>query len=511
MRTILAVLTATLVTLAAAGGASAATRYAAPAGTGTACTSAAPCGLSQAITAASEGDEVVVGTGSYGDPTPLPTQISGPSALDIHGEAGQPRPKIVFSSTFGLQLGSGSRLADVEVVTTAASTGAAIIAYARLIERVVVCSSGTFTEGIRVMESSAPVIRDTVVVVAGGVAIRVSGPSAFGPVAAHLENVTAIAAGGNPLMVESSSGRPASADVDRSIFRNTGGASDIRLVQSGTPVLLSIRRSSFRTPFTQSGTPGVSLGPGNTAATPLFADAEFHQAPGSPTIDAGGAEPADALDLDLDPRWLGSAVDIGADELRPAPPPPAAAVTVLGASAVGLSGSADTGGLPGTWRVEYGPTSAYGSATSDRPLAALRGAQDLATSLGGLPADADVHYRVVVTTAGGTAVTPDAVARTTAPATVTVKVPGPTKNVVVVPKVTKLTVAKGAATFTLSAAARVTVTVKKGSRTVKRIAKTLKAGKRSIKLGKLKKGKYVVSVQAAQAPAKAATKGFKVS
>src|SRR5215213_8491229 len=74
--------------------ASAATqRYASPNGSGTACSSAVPCAITQAITAATGGDEVIVTPGDYG----LAATLSDPATLTIHGVAGQPRPRLVFS------------------------------------------------------------------------------------------------------------------------------------------------------------------------------------------------------------------------------------------------------------------------------------------------------------------------------------------------------------------------------------------------------------------------------
>ena len=72
--------------------------------------------------------------------------------------------------------------------------------------------------------------------------------------------------------------------------------------------------------------PGAS---GNQTAEPFLADpfpipdsfdSDLHQLSGSPTVDAGVAAPeAGDLDLDGEPRCMGAATDIGADEL-PGPP-----------------------------------------------------------------------------------------------------------------------------------------------------------------------------------------------
>ena len=79
---------------------------------------------------------------------------------------------------------------------------------------------------------------------------------------------------------------------------------------------------------TYSCVQGGFAGTGNISVAPLFVDAgagDYRQAPGSPTVDAGTTDPdLGTTDLDGDARTLGSAPDIGADELVPAvtPPPP---------------------------------------------------------------------------------------------------------------------------------------------------------------------------------------------
>jgi hypothetical protein len=76
-------------------------------------------------------------------------------------------------------------------------------------------------------------------------------------------------------------------------------------------------------------------GTANQTAPPLFVDApgaDYREAPGSPTIDAGVADPQiGALDLDGNARAQGAAPDIGAFEATGSsqPPPPSAVITSL--------------------------------------------------------------------------------------------------------------------------------------------------------------------------------------
>lgn len=79
---------------------------------------------------------------------------------------------------------------------------------------------------------------------------------------------------------------------------------------------------------------------GDQTAYPTFVNAaarDFHEADGSPTIDAGVADPSlGSLDLDGNPRTLGSAPDIGAFERSNPPMPPAP--TPKDATPPGVSG-----------------------------------------------------------------------------------------------------------------------------------------------------------------------------
>jgi hypothetical protein len=58
----------------------------------------------------------------------------------------------------------------------------------------------------------------------------------------------------------------------------------------------------------------------NLTAEPLFSRDGYHQLAGSPTVDAGVADPLSGdFDIDGEPRLFGAATDIGADEWAPPP------------------------------------------------------------------------------------------------------------------------------------------------------------------------------------------------
>src|SRR5688500_4756152 len=92
-RLILAAVVATTALFTFATSASAATRYAAPTSvdaTGT-CAAIVPCRLDHAITGAASGDTVVVAPGTYS----VTTAITAGQIVNIEGQAGQPRPRIL--------------------------------------------------------------------------------------------------------------------------------------------------------------------------------------------------------------------------------------------------------------------------------------------------------------------------------------------------------------------------------------------------------------------------------
>ena len=96
----------------------------------------------------------------------------------------------------------------------------------------------------------------------------------------------------------------------------------------GSTVRIELRASSYATVETEAVHGGTaSITPpgtnGNITALPLLAAGNLHQLPGSPTIDRGAVDGAsDALDVDGQPRTMGGAPDIGADELGSPPPRP---------------------------------------------------------------------------------------------------------------------------------------------------------------------------------------------
>jgi hypothetical protein len=128
----------------------------------------------------------------------------------------------------------------------------------------------------------------------------------------------------------------------------------------------------------------------------------------SPVVDHGnptGCTDATNVLLMVDQRGLmrpeGLACDVGAYELQPVPPAAGVApATGIGPGGATLNGSVDTHGFQTTWQFEYGPTTAYGSAT---PIVGLAGGtRPVSTMITGLLPNTTYHFMLVASTSGGT-------------------------------------------------------------------------------------------------------------
>jgi hypothetical protein len=165
---------------------------------------------------------------------------------------------------------------------------------------------------------------------------------------------------------------------------------------------------NVRFPAADASCPGVvgdpGLGPlgdnGGPVATqaPAAAGAAIDAAPtaGCPATDARGA-----------PRPVGKACDAGAYELTPPSAATGAAKSITRSGAT-LTATVDLHGPAGSVRFEYGPTTSYGAQLDAQPLGSGFGNRSVTVTLGGVAAGTLVHYRVVVTTADGSATGADA-------------------------------------------------------------------------------------------------------
>jgi hypothetical protein len=310
--------------------ASAAQRYASPTGSGIACTSASPCSITQAVGNAITGDEVIINPGGY----PLTQTLSeggymgGLAKITIHGVAGQPRPRLQFSGPGqrGVDLEGGSTLRYVEI--DQASPDRALFAGGGAdVDQVVATAHGD--TGIVTAQIRNATIRNSVVVASGANARALATESGSGPpITAAYRNVTAVASGSGAVTIDAYAATQASvtAHLVNVIAYGSSGALPIQShtdSSNGATATMTVTHSVYASWDVSGAAAKIVDDGGNRWEEPAFVNAaagDYHQAPGSYTIDAGLDDLANGpFDVDGDPRTIGR-TDIGADEFVPAPP-----------------------------------------------------------------------------------------------------------------------------------------------------------------------------------------------
>ncbi len=285
-------------------------RYASPGGAGTDCSAAVPCKITTAVQGAHAGDEVILNPGDYA----MFDDVVDPAPITIHGVAGQPRPRLLFTGGQFVSLHTGSALRYVEVDQTIPG---AVWAIGALLDQVVVRAPNypLFIDG--------STVRNSIVVATGpgAVAIRSNSNSTSNSV---LRNVTAIAPGSGGVAVDAFAATPAGnvfIGANNVIARGgPGGASfGARTDNAGGHATIGIGSSAYPagTLYKSGSNAGFTYGLGNLGLDPIFVDpaaGDYRQAAGSPTINAGADDSRNGdLDVDGDLRANGT-TDIGADE-----------------------------------------------------------------------------------------------------------------------------------------------------------------------------------------------------
>jgi Ca2+-binding RTX toxin-like protein len=337
MRRPMLVFVVAVAALLAAAAPATAIRYAAPTAQGAgncssavnACTvSSAVEGNGGSIPAPPPGEEIVVLPGLHVLPDDL--QVSG--TLNIHGQDGFARPTlrlgasntntVVASLTSPGTMRHLRILADNNSGTVSAINAGGAAVYSDL----EIVALGATTVGAVV--SNGALLRDSTIRVDNqfGNAVRVVGGTTN-----KLLNVTAIATGSDSFGVVvydfGSGGTNENWKITAVNSIIDGGDSDIASWSSNAAdnIVVDARNSNYATvDVVGTGAHFNNLG-GNQTVAPLFvnlAGSNFHQADGSPTINAGFADPQlGPTDIDGNARTLGSAPDIGADEYVPPAPP----------------------------------------------------------------------------------------------------------------------------------------------------------------------------------------------
>lgn len=299
--------------------ASAVPYYADPDGVGAPpCIQASPCSLATAVANAT--DEVILlrGTHSYvvGSSS---IEVNGP--VDVHGDLGQPPPLIVTSSLVGaFYLNDGG--AHLRHLRIEATSGGALYVVLGVVDEVFAHTSNA--GGVACNVSGSSTIRNSVCWAdsTNSAGLGLNGSSYTFD--ATLRNVTAIGVR-NGISFDDSLGGQITVDAKNVIARKTGsamGSADVRAFASSTTVTITLDHSNFATidEVSVNGGTGSVTAPGsgtNQTTAPVFdaAAGNFHQLAASPTIDAGTTDAANGtVDIDGEPREVGLAPDIGADE-----------------------------------------------------------------------------------------------------------------------------------------------------------------------------------------------------
>jgi hypothetical protein len=332
--------------LALPAAASATTRYAAPGGTAEDTVCVTPDAAKCSIGAAAGGpdvlpaDEAVILPGEYSDSagdlngdTGNPTDgVVQPTAGSVHGASGEPMPVISIneSTANGAFLLSATTLSRVRIDAGASATGALTLGFgssSSVVEHVIASS---VRDNAITCNHWNGVLRDSVCSSSGsgGIGVGASVSGGVNTMNLTLRNVTAVSTG---------------ADSFGASYRFFGGSSANWIVNSRSVIAkgtskdvvaaalmfggscpnttVSLDYSDYATTQIANDMGCVAAaspaGSGNNqTADPLLAADGFHQLSGSITADRGFTDGSSGTtDIDGQNRTIGSAPDIGADEL----------------------------------------------------------------------------------------------------------------------------------------------------------------------------------------------------
>ena len=227
------------------------------------------------------------------------------------------------SASTGLELkGSGAKVADLTINHTGSLFGLNVFTTAVTVERVAVSS----TAPVACFVGYSGLARDSLCATnaANGVALDDTWGSdtTVTDGALTLRNITAIATGTASYGIRAGAGNFANIDVNARNVIASGTQADVRASRTATSSDSDVVLQNSNYDLVSASSFGVTIsaaGSGtNQTAAPVYADAAFHQALGSPTIDKGATDGSvGATDIDGGARKVGTATDIGADEFVP--------------------------------------------------------------------------------------------------------------------------------------------------------------------------------------------------
>jgi hypothetical protein len=309
------VLTAGALLLVAAP-ASAAVRYAEPNGDGPAasCPQSNPCSATDAVEDVSveDGDEVILLPGTYS----LASQLDVDDDIELRGSSDSP-PPLLTANGKALDVTAAAHVHDLRAHSQTAEAFEAFVSEP-VAERLIL-TSGT-GDACRNPPVAPGVLRDSVCFTpaAGHAAILVN-IGGSGTEEYPLRNVTAIATGTSSSGI-SFTNAALNITVDARNVIADGTQTDVFASLNTGSLAMDFAYSNYVTTNASGGASITQAGAANNQTAPYeladLAGGDFHQLPGSPTIDAGTAEDSllGELDFEGQARVDGLAPDIGADE-----------------------------------------------------------------------------------------------------------------------------------------------------------------------------------------------------
>ena len=294
-------------------------RYASPSPSGGAnCqTAATACSLTMAITGSTTtSEEIVVAPGNY---SVASTITPSASDLHIHGAAGQPRPVITGAANTEVLHGLTINLADLDIEGSGELLGISGGVFDRVFIR---GNSG----GNVLCQCYDGTIRDSVIVVTGGLGGAGINSNGGNATEALINDTIISTVAGTPAihLLQVGSNVPATITYTATnvIARNLAGGYSVQADQmkAAQSTVLTLHHSDLGTIAPPTNGASVVSTDADITTAPLFANAaaaDFHELAGSPTINAGIADPqTGTLDFDGNTRAVGP-IDIGAFEVQP--------------------------------------------------------------------------------------------------------------------------------------------------------------------------------------------------